>query len=280
MGILKISYPQIKLPASGIFSIPQKRFFTGFCVFWLFIALLEFGQDYISSVLNGNSFIIAESLSYKLFWLLFIPFSITLNYSFTRAEKLFSGWQYFAFQTIPVLFVTSIHLLFFSIILFGISNLIHEDPVTLLYLIYEKLSTRLYIALAIYTALSALYFVVKRRKSLQETNQQVAPKTITVKNGRSSMLLDIADIKWIGSDGAYLDIHTTNQKHVVLDSLKNFIKSLPDNFKRIHRSTIVNIDHIKKLQSRGNGDYDVVMKCGKTLRLSRNYAQSLKGLLL
>lgn len=93
-------------------------------------------------------------------------------------------------------------------------------------------------------------------------------------------MVDIADIKWIGSDGAYLDIYTTSQKHVVLDSLKNVIKTLPDNFKRIHRSTIVNIDHIKKLQSRGNGDYDVIMKCGKTLRLSRNYAPSLRGLLL
>ena len=280
MSILKLSYPQIKLPSAGIFSIPQKRFFIGFCAFWLFIALLEMGQDYISSVLNGNTFIIAESLSYKLFWLLFIPFSIALNYSFVKTDRVFSGWQYLAFQTLPVIFVTSIHLIFFSFILFGISNLIHEDPVTLLYLIYEKLSTRLYIALSVYTALSGLYFLVKRRKALQETNQQVVPKTITVKNGRSSVLVDIADIKWIGSDGAYLDIHTTSQKHVVLDSLKNFIKTLPGNFKRIHRSTIVNIDKVKKLKSRGNGDYDVVLKCGATLRLSRNYVPSLRGLLL
>lgn len=280
MSILKLSYPPIKLPSAGIFSISQKRFFIGFCVFWLFIALLELGQDYISSVLNGNTFIIAESLSYKLFWLLFIPFSIALNYSFTKAERFFSGWQYVAFQTVPVLFITSIHLVFFSFILFGISNLIHEDPLTLLSLIYEKLSTRLYIALSIYVALSALYVLVKRRRFLQEKNQKAVPKTITVKNGRSSVIVDIADIKWISSDGAYLDIHTTSQKHVVLDSLKNFIKTLPDNFKRIHRSTIVNIDQVKKLKSRGNGDYDVVMKCGKLLRLSRNYAPSLRGQLL
>lgn len=262
------------------FNAMGKRYFVSFCAFWLFIALLEFGQDYISAMLNGNPFVIAESLSYKLFWLLFIPLSLALHYSFTKAERFFSGVQDFVFKTILLLFITSIHLILFSLILFGISNLIHEDPVTLLYLLYEKLSTRLYIALSIYSVLSVLYSLVKRRKSQEETNQQRAQKTITVKNGKSSIIVDIADIKWIGSDGAYLDIHTTEKKHVVLDSLKNIIKSLPSNFRRIHRSTIVNIDRIKELKSRGNGDYDVIMDSGQELRLSRNYAKPLKGILL
>lgn len=280
MSNLKHSYPPIKLPFTGIFSTSRKKLFIGFCVFWLFIALLEFGQDYISSILNDNPFIVADSLSYKLFWLLFIPLSLVLNFSFTKADRLFSGLQYFAFKTFLVLFVTSIHLILFSFILFGISNLIHENPVTLLYLIYEKLSTRLYIALSIYIVLSVLYSFVKRRRSEHEANQQIVPKTITVKNGKSSAIVDIADIQWIGSDGAYLDIHTANQKHVVLDSLKNIIKNLPGNFKRIHKSTIVNIDRIKELKSRGNGDYDVIMDDGQVLRLSRNYTKQLKGNLL
>lgn len=278
----KRSYPQINLPSTGILSIPQKKLFVGFCAFWVFIALLELGQDYISSILNDNSFSILESLSYKLFWPLFIPLSIALEYSFRKAKKFVDGLSYFVCNALLVIAITAIHLILFSFILFGISNLFQEDPVTLLYLIYEKLSTRLYIALSIYATLSALYFFVRRKKSRQKANasQQRAQKTITVKNGKRSVIVDIDDIKWIGSDGAYLDIHTTSKKHVVLDSLKKIIKNLPDNFKRIHRSTIVNIDRINELKSRGNGDYDVIMDDNHVLRLSRNYTKRLKGLLL
>jgi len=264
----------------GNFVMENKRYFIGFCLFWLFIALLEFGQDYISAMLNDNAFIIAESLSYKLFWLLFIPLSLVLNYSFAKAERFFPGLSNIAFITFLVLFITSIHLILFSFILYGISNLIQRDPVTLLYLIYEKLSTRLYIALSVYIVLSFLYSLVKHRRLEHEASLQVIPKTITVKNGKSSTIVDIADIQWIGSDGAYLDIHAADQKHVVLGSLKNIINNLPDNFKRIHKSTIVNIDRIKELKSRGNGDYDVIMDDDQVLRLSRNYTKPLKGNLL
>ena len=64
-----------------------------------------------------------------------------------------------------------------------------------------------------------------------------------------------------------------------MDSLKRIINDLPENFKRIHRSTIVIADYIKESNSRGNGDYNVIMKCDRILRLSRNYAKPLKKLL-
>lgn len=260
--------------------LERKIYFLGFCIFWLVIALLEFGQDYISAMLNDGSLIIAESLSYKLFWPLFIPLSIVLDYGISKADRSFSGIPYVIFVTILITLITIVHLFVFSLSLFGISNLIHETPWTLVYLLFEKLSTRLYIALSVYLSLAILFFLVRRRRFQKKTDQKIFPKTITVKNGKNSVIVDIADIKWIGSDGAYLDIHTAGRKHVVLDSLKNIIQKLPDNFKRIHKSTIVNIDGINKLRSRGNGDYDIIMNDGQVLRLSRNYTKQLKGKLL
>ena len=274
------SYSPEGIPFTAIFSTAQKRLFLGFCAFWLFVALLELGQDYISAALDGNSFMIWESLSYKVFWLLFIPLSISLDFSYSKAGNFISGIPYYILSAILILFATLIHLTVFSLILFGISNLIHEDPVTLLYLLYEKLSTRLYIALSVYTVLSVLYLLFRRRSSRKKKKQPAAPSTITVKNGTNTVLVDVDDIKWISSDGAYLDIHTASKKHVVLDSLKNIINQLPDNFKRIHKSTIANINCIRELKSRGNGDYDVVMDNEAVLRLSRNYTKQLKGVLL
>lgn len=280
MSLSRSSYSANQLSFTGIFSSGQKRFFLIFCAFWLFVALLELGQDYISALLNDNSFVIVESLSYKVFWLLFIPLSVSLDYGYAKAGNFVSGIPYLTLSAILVLFVTLVHLIAFSLILFGISNLIHEDPVTLLFLLYEKLSTRLYIALSVYTVLSVLYLLYRHRKSRIENREPEKPSAITVKNGKSTVLVDVDDIKWISSDGAYLDIHTESKKHVVLDSLKHIIKELPDNFKRIHKSTIVNIEGIRELKSRGNGDYDVVMDDEAVLRLSRNYTKQLKGILL
>ena len=260
----------------------QTRYFYWFTALLVAVAVLEFGQDYISSLVNGNSFQVFESLSYKLFWLFFAPFSIFLWYVLSKAINHISGFRYVVFNFTMVLVLTTVHLLAFSIILFGISNIASENPMTLPYLIYEKLSTRLYIALSMYLFLSAGYFLFMRRRSQQEANQRESTEaqTITVKNGRSTIIIDVDEIMWIGSDGAYLEIYTNEKKHVTLDSLKNIIETLPKNFKRIHRSTIINIDYIKELKSRGNGDYDVITKDQQKLRLSRNYAKPLKGVLL
>ncbi|MEQ8525278.1 LytTR family DNA-binding domain-containing protein [Gracilimonas sp.] len=281
MSNLKQFYPSFRLlPSGGLFSAAHKKYFIWFCAFWVFIAVLEFGQDYISSVLQDNTFRIGESLSYKLFWPLFIPFFIALDYGLAKADEALSGVWYVCALILQTVVITFIHLLVFSLILFGVSILIHDNPMTLLFLLYEKLSSRLYIALSIYSTLSVLSVFLKSRRSREGVQAKVQPKTITVKNGRSAVLVEIADIKWISSDGGYLDIHTDNQKHVILDSLKNIIQTLPENFKRIHKSTIVNIARIKKLQSRGNGDYDVILDDDRELRLSRNYTKELRGNLL
>ncbi|MCP9290150.1 LytR/AlgR family response regulator transcription factor [Gracilimonas sediminicola] len=280
MSYFKQLYQPIKVPSTGLFSADHKKYFIGFCAFWLFIAFLEFGQDYISSVIQDSAFRAGESLAYKLFWPLFIPFFVALDYGIAKAGERISGFFYIAVLGVQIMMVTFIHLLIFSVILFGVSILIHDNPMTLLYILFEKLSTRLYIALSVYTALSGLTIFVKRRRIGEEQSQTVQPQTITIKNGRSNLVVDINDIKWISSDGAYLDIFTDNQKHVVLDSLKNIIEDLPDQFKRIHKSTIVNIHRIEELQSRGNGDYDVILDDGNQVRLSRNYADALRGNLL
>lgn len=250
-----------------------------FCAFWLLIASLEFGQDYFSSVLNENQFRLAESLSYKLFWLLFIPFSFLLIHSLAQIKKSLSRHVFYGAMALLIFFGTLIHLAVFSLFLHGISNVIHENAWSLSFLITEKLSTRLYISLIFYLLVSVGYIVLTRRKSAKR-RQQKYPNTITVKRGRKSILIDTDTIKWISSDGQYLTVHTTDKKHVIIDSLKHIIRTLPENFRRIHRSTIVNVDRIRELESRGNGDYDIIMDDARTLRLSRNYAKPLRGTLL
>jgi glucan phosphoethanolaminetransferase (alkaline phosphatase superfamily) len=147
------------------------------------MAFLEFGQDYISSVLNGNYFSVVQSLSYKLFWLLFAPLSISLVVWFDRAEAYFSKVVYVASGTLIIALITFAHLLVFSLLLFGISSMANEEPWSLNYLITEKLSTRLYIGLSVYIIFSVLYYRSKQNKDGNHDKKQNQLKNITVKNG-------------------------------------------------------------------------------------------------
>ncbi|MDX1641574.1 MAG: LytTR family DNA-binding domain-containing protein [Balneolaceae bacterium] len=251
-----------------------------FCLFWIAIAGFDLGQDYISSAINENHFSLAESLSYKMFWLLFIPLSLAEITSLSNFQPDYSSIRNYLFTAILVTVFTLVHLLIFSLILYGISFLIHNNPWSLSFLISEKLSTRLATGSFIYLGIAVIHYLVSRNQFTQKIEAPEHLDKIPIKNGQKTHLIHPDQIKWISSDGAYLYIHTAEKKHVVLDSLKNIITTLPDNFKRIHRSTIVNIDTIKKLKSRGNGDYDVVLDSNHELRLSRNYTKPLRGLIL
>ncbi|MFD0862254.1 LytR/AlgR family response regulator transcription factor [Sungkyunkwania multivorans] len=64
------------------------------------------------------------------------------------------------------------------------------------------------------------------------------------------------DIQFIKADNVYLEINTVDKKFLVRSSLKDYISKLPDNkFFRVHKSYIINIDHIQALNSK-----DVVIK--------------------
>ena len=53
----------------------------------------------------------------------------------------------------------------------------------------------------------------------------------------------------------------------------------PEKFVRVHRSVIVNVEKIKEIYPRSNGDQDLVLQNGQKLMLSRNYRDKFFGLL-
>jgi DNA-binding LytR/AlgR family response regulator len=56
-------------------------------------------------------------------------------------------------------------------------------------------------------------------------------------------------------------------------------KSLdPETFIRIHRSIIVNVNHIKTLQSGTHGEYVITLRDGARLQSGRTYMDRLRAL--
>lgn len=270
------------LPTINRTNAADKKSLYFFGALWLAVAFFELIQDYIGSALNHGSFWLGEALSYKLFWLLFIPTSLIIGHGVRNIKKHLDLNNNLSFVAagVLVLVISLAHLALFSLFLFGLSQVMHANPWSLTSLLTEKFSNRLYVALSINMVLAAAYFWKYRNETHGALSNYGAAKAITVKNGKKTVLVPTDSIHWISANGPYLLIHTAEKKHIITASLKGMLTELPDNFRRIHRSTIANTTMIASFSSRLNGDYDVTMHDGTTLRLSRNYAAPLKGWLL
>ncbi len=95
---------------------------------------------------------------------------------------------------------------------------------------------------------------------------------IAVKAHDRIYMLPVSNIDWIESGGDYIYLHAESQKHIVRQTMTSLEQKIdPMKFVRIHRSAIVNVDSIKSLHPNEHGDYDVYLKTGEKLKLSRSY---------
>lgn len=91
-------------------------------------------------------------------------------------------------------------------------------------------------------------------------------------------MLAPGDILWIESDGDYVRLHSTDKSRFVRMSLQKMMERLdPKHFVRIHRSTIVNLRHMKKAGPALYGEYSVELTNGTKLRVSRTFVHELKA---
>jgi two-component system LytT family response regulator len=90
-------------------------------------------------------------------------------------------------------------------------------------------------------------------------------------------IVNVAAIDWIEAADNYAIVHVGRRTHVLRETIARLESSLdPAAFARIHRSTIVRLDRIRRLDVALRGDYDVTLADGTTLTLSRTYRASLE----
>lgn len=108
------------------------------------------------------------------------------------------------------------------------------------------------------------------------TNRRAAERLVVRSQGQV-LFLDIAEIDWIDAAGYYACLHLGGETHVLRRPLSELEQDLgEEKFTRIHRSTIVNVDRIRGLELQANGEYEVVLRSGVRLRLSRRYRKRLQ----
>lgn len=246
-------------------------------VFCIVLYGLAIFQDYVFSKVKPAGFYWSDTMLYNIYWLLFIPFMKIANSFYNKVQpKSQTNKILYALSTGFVFSVLHIFL-FTSIFILG-SNIIFPIPHRFSTIFKNAISNQLQITIIAYLISP---FIVEYLKKKKQLNKHLAiQKTITVKNGTRRIKIEISTILFIETDRPYTMINTTNQKILHDESLKTLGDLLDSQtFLRIHRSVIVNKNHITELISRKNGDYDGILSNGQSIRFSRHYRQNWNELL-
>jgi len=101
-----------------------------------------------------------------------------------------------------------------------------------------------------------------------------------VKHDGRIFFIPVCDVHWIEAEHNYVRLHTAVDSYLLRERLTAIESELDrQTFRRIHRSTIVNVDRVRELQPWFRGDYIVVLQDGHELTMSRTYRDNLKDLL-
>lgn len=104
------------------------------------------------------------------------------------------------------------------------------------------------------------------------------PDAISIKDSGEITRVPVAAIEWVDAAGDYMCIHTSDgQTHILRRTMKELEQELdPKLFVRVHRSAIVNVNTIAKLQMLTNGEHQLVLTNGQAVKVSRSYKDRVK----
>lgn len=134
---------------------------------------------------------------------------------------------------------------------------------------------------------------IARAKSLITSTASApgaAPARPSLAGGRTRLLLSergkvvvlsMRDIEFVQAAAKYVKIYAAGRCYSFRQSLGELETRLdPASFVRVHRSTLVNVEHIAEMHPLFHGDYELILRRGTRLTLSRRYRDRLAPFLL
>ncbi len=113
----------------------------------------------------------------------------------------------------------------------------------------------------------------------REPNATAPPQPVTrlpVKTRAGWVLVEMAAVDWIETQGNYLALHVGAQVHLIRETSARFEAKLdPTRFVRVHRRAIAAVDRVRTVRPIGGGDAIARLDSGAELRVSRSYRERL-----
>jgi two-component system, LytTR family, response regulator len=106
--------------------------------------------------------------------------------------------------------------------------------------------------------------------------QTASSERLLVPEGERLQLIDSTSIEWLEAEDNYVQVHTAARRYLLRRTLQDLLMQLgEERFVRIHKSAAVNLSAIAALTPLFKGDYEVELRNGRALRLSRRYRDVL-----
>ncbi len=102
---------------------------------------------------------------------------------------------------------------------------------------------------------------------------------LVIKNSdNEKVFLPVSEIRWIDAAGDYMCVHTKEDTHIVRITMKKLESQLDERiFKRIHKSTLVNVNCIESIKALRNSESVLTLADDVQLKVSRNFSSAIQA---
>lgn len=112
-------------------------------------------------------------------------------------------------------------------------------------------------------------------KKLKEDKKEI--ERLFIKTGSKIDVVPVIDVIRIEALDDYVEIFTRDKKYLKKETMNYLENSLPQEvFIRVHRSNIINVNHIEKIERYGKESYLVILKDGSKVNVSKSRIKDLK----
>lgn len=153
----------------------------------------------------------------------------------------------------------------------------------------QVLPVRIFIGILIYLIIIQRYISISQQDESTE-NVEVelpiavdkAPQTeilerVAVKSGTKIHVVLVAEILFLQADGDYVQLVTSTGKYLKEQTMKYFEEHLPENkFVRVHRSIIVNVEMISRIELYEKQNQLLTLKDGQKIKTSPSGYKALR----
>lgn len=115
--------------------------------------------------------------------------------------------------------------------------------------------------------------------SLASDTQSIPARThLCVRRNSGLRLIPIDDIMFLSADQKYVTVFHSNGEDLVDEPLKALAEEFNDHFIRIHRSTLIALNCLERLEKNREGHFEVWLKgCATPLPVSRRHLSAVKA---
>lgn len=145
-------------------------------------------------------------------------------------------------------------------------------------LIYEYRKDVLTYALIVFFITFGRQLAQQRRELAAAREDAKKSQRLTLKSGGRSIRIEASAVRWVKSASNYVEVAANGKTHLARATLSSIERQLADAgapAARVHRSYVVNTDHISEIRPTGEGDVKIEMNDGTVIPGSRRYRDRL-----